>query len=79
MESKQGEMTLIDLAEGASAKIVSIGGRRTARQQLRELGLFPGDTVRVLRRASFGGPLLVECRGTQVAIGRGIAEKVTVE
>jgi Fe2+ transport system protein FeoA len=72
-------MTLVDITEGGNAKIVSIGGGRTARQQLRELGLFPGDTIRVVRYASFGGPLLVECRGTQVAIGRGIAEKVMVE
>jgi Fe2+ transport system protein FeoA len=72
-------MTLVEMNEGAKAKIVAIGGGRSARQQLRELGLFPGDTIRVLRHAAFGGPLLVECRGTQIAIGRGIAEKVTVE
>ncbi len=72
-------MTLAELDEGTHTKIVSIDGGRHARQQLRELGLFPGDTVRLLRRAAFGGPLLVECRGTQIAIGRGIAAKVVIE
>ena len=49
-------MTLVDLDEGKNAKIVLIGGERNTRQQLRELGLFPGDTVRVVRRAALGGP-----------------------
>lgn len=68
-----------NLTDGSESKIKAIGGERNARQQLRELGLFPGDTVRVVRRAAFGGPLLVECRGTQIALGRGIAENVKVE
>lgn len=72
-------MNLSELEEGATAKIVSIGGGHVARQQLRELGLYPGDAVRLVRHAAFGGPLLVECRGTQIAIGRGIAGQVVVE
>ena len=72
-------MNLSELPEGTTAKIVSIGGGGIARQQLRELGLFPGDAVRLVRYAAFGGPLLVECRGTQIAIGRGIAGQVQVE
>lgn len=72
-------MTLVDLDEGKKAKIVLIGGERNTRQQLRELGLFPGDTVRVVRRAALGGPLLIECRGIQIAIGRAIANNVVIE
>ena len=72
-------MNLSELQEGTTAKIVSIGGGLVARQQLRELGLYPGDAIRLVRHAAFGGPLLVECRGTQIAIGRGIAGKVVVE
>lgn len=72
-------MTLADLKEDAQTKIVSIDGGCGVQQQLRELGLFPGDTVRVVRRAMMGGPLLVECRDVQVAIGRRVAKKVRVE
>jgi ferrous iron transport protein A len=70
---------LTQIDEGTNGTIVAIRGERNARQQLRELGLFPGDSVRVIRRAAFGGPLLVECRGTQIAIGLAIAEQVEVE
>lgn len=72
-------MTLAELGEDAKAKIVSIGGGTNVQQQLRELGLYPGDTIRVIRRAAFQGPLLIESRGTQIAIGRAIAENVLVE
>ena len=72
-------MNLSELPEGTTAKIVTIGGGGIARHQLRELGLFPGDAIRLVRHAAFGGPLLVECRGTQIAIGRGIASNVVVE
>ena len=72
-------MTLYDMNEGAHAKIVAIGGGSNTQQQLRELGLYAGDTVRVIRRAAFSGPLLIETRGTQIALGRAIAEQVVVE
>ena len=72
-------MTLADLGEDAQVKIVSIGGGTNARQQLRELGLYPGDTIRVIRRAAFQGPLLIEARGVQIAIGQAIAKDVLVE
>jgi ferrous iron transport protein A len=72
-------MTLAEVDQDQTAKIVMIGGGSNMRQQLRELGLYPGDIVRVLRRAAFQGPLLIESRGTQIAIGRAIAERVQVE
>ncbi len=72
-------MTLAEVKIGVRTKIVSIGDGQNVRQQLRELGIFPGDTVRVVRRAGVGGPLLIECRGIQVAIGRAIAKRVRVE
>ncbi len=72
-------MTLAELKQGETAKVIFIGGGRNAQQQLRELGLYPGDSLRVVRRAQFGGPLLIEFRGMQVAVGRRIAEDVVVE
>ncbi len=71
-------MTLADIQTGVETKIIAIGEEQNIRQQLRELGIFPGDSVRVIRRAGFGGPLLVECRGLQIAIGRKVAKKVRV-
>lgn len=52
------------------------GGRRVARR-LAELGLTPGVHLRVVQDA--GGPLLVSVRDSRVALGRGIASKLSVE
>lgn len=47
-------------------------------RRLADLGFIPGSVVRVLR--SFGsGPLLVEVKGSRVALGRGLAMKILVE
>ncbi len=49
------------------------------RARLAQHGLFTGDRVRVLRVAPLDGPLLVEVNGRELALGRDIASKVSVE
>ena len=51
-------------------------GRKMARR-LAELGLTPGVCLRVVQDA--GGPLLVSVRNSRVALGRGIADRLTVQ
>lgn len=50
-----------------------------ARVKLNQYGLFVGDMVKVVRVAPMGGPILVEVNGREVALGRALAEKITVE
>lgn len=45
--------------------------------RLLELGLTPGTEVRVVQDS--GGPLLLSVRGSRVALGRDLAEKMWVE
>jgi ferrous iron transport protein A len=49
------------------------------RARLSQHGLFAGDRVRVLRVAPLRGPLLIEVNGREIAVGRGVAEKIRVE
>jgi len=60
-------------------KVISISGGWGVRRNLNEVGVHVGDTIQILRRAPFGGPLVVASHGTEVAIGRQMAEKVKVE
>ena len=46
---------------------------------LQQLDIHAGDRVRVLRRAPFGGPLMIDNRGTRVAVSKQLAEKIRVE
>jgi ferrous iron transport protein A len=56
--------------------LVEISARRRLTHRLAELGLTPGVKLRVVQVN--GGPLLVSVRGSRIAIGRGMAEKVMV-
>lgn len=65
--------------DGKKLIITSIDGGRNLNIKLRQYGLFVGDQVRVLRLAPLGGPVLIEVNGREIALGRGIAARITVE
>lgn len=85
-------MPLTELKDGESGVITSIrvgqcrgrggrGGRRRfgLRRRLMEMGLTPGVRVKVVKSAPFHGPLEVLVRGSRLALGSGMAERVFVE
>jgi len=69
--------TLLNVPDGEQARLISVSERLL--RKLRQYGLHPGDTLRVLRSAPLGGPLLVEVNGRELALGRTVAEKLFVE
>ncbi len=87
------ELRLTELRDGESGIINSIkvsrgggqGKRRRARRgwgfrkRLEDMGLTPGTRVRVVKSAPFHGPLEVYVRGSRLAIGKGMAERIFVE
>jgi ferrous iron transport protein A len=60
-------------------RVVMIDGGRRVRAHLNTLGIHIGDWLKVVERAPFRGPVLVEVNGTRVALGRGVAAKIRVE
>ena len=72
-------MNLLDVPKGKSVRVVDFGGGRSLYHKLVQLGLSPGRTVKVLRYAPMGGPLMLDVEGRSVALGRRIAERVEVE
>ena len=71
-------MTLEQLPPGACGRIVSIDVGWGLRRRLEQMGLQLGDLVSVTSRAPFRGPLLICTRGTQTALGRGVARRIEV-
>jgi Fe2+ transport system protein FeoA len=67
---------LSSLLVGQTAKVVSCQAGRDCRARLTSMGLTLGSEVSVVRRGH--GPVLVATRGTRLAIGRGMAEKIFV-
>jgi ferrous iron transport protein A len=78
--SRRVSMVALDQVElRHDAQVMVIDGGRGVRSHLNTLGIHIGDWLRVMERAPFRGPVLVEIHGTRVALGRGIAGKVMVE
>jgi Fe2+ transport system protein FeoA len=73
-------MTSLDsLDPGSTARLVSIGGERSFRCRLMELGLLPGTLVRLIRKVDVGGVLELEVRGCRLSVRHGEARQVMVD
>lgn len=67
-------MGLNDLAVGACARLIQVGGRRAFRRRLMELGLLPGTLVRVVRCVPVSDLVELEVRGCHVSLRRSEAQ-----
>ncbi len=72
-------MRLLEVEQDTWVQVIGVDGGRGLQDKLIQYGFFIGDRVRVLRRAPLGGPLLIEVDGREMALGRGVAEKIKVE
>jgi len=43
------------------------------------MGIHVGDMLQVKRCVSFGGPMLIESRGTSIALSKEYSERIKVE
>ena len=71
------QQLLSDVPVGQNVKLVKIHAGRRLAHRLAELGLTPGVEFSVLQ--DNGGPLVICVRDTRIAIGRGMAKKISVE
>jgi ferrous iron transport protein A len=72
-------LSLYDAVDEAELRILLITGSWEVRRSFNQIGIQPGDRVRVLRHAPFGGPLVIENQGTKVAVGKQLAQQIRVE
>jgi len=88
--TEKAELPLTALRDGESGIVTSVeegrgGGHGRGRggwgfkKRLMDMGLTPGTRVTVVKSAPFRGPLEVSVRGSRLALGRGMAERVFVE
>ena len=85
--SERREVPLTDLKynQTGTVKTIKIGsGRGRGKglefvKRLMDMGLTPGTKVTVVKSAPFHGPLEVLVRGSRLALGRGMAERIFVE
>ncbi len=70
---------LTSMPPGKTFRVLFVRGGRSVVKRLCDLGLTPGTPVSLLRSAPMNGPVEVRLRGCDLALGRGIAEKIYVE
>ncbi len=62
---------------GTTCKIRSFSGGKGMKRHLDDLGLISGDEVTIL--SENGGGLIVKCKGTRMAMNRGLAQHILTE
>ncbi len=67
---------LTAVSTGQSARLKRIDAGKKLTHRLNELGLTPGVKMTIVQ--DNGGPLLVAVRGSRVALGRDMAQKIFV-
>ena len=72
--ARGSSMSLAKKQNGYEGKIDCLAGDDVLLERLRELGFLRGETVRLVGRAPFGEPLLVEVRGMTIALRKVEAE-----
>ena len=72
-----GLLPLADCPRDRDACLRCLMVERCVIHRLLELGLTPGTEVRVVQDS--GGPMLVSVRGSRVALGRDLAQRLWVE
>ena len=71
--------TLEEAEEGKKVRVLHILSGMGVRQHLSAHGIHMGDIILVKRLSAWGGPVLIEVHGSEVALGRGVASRVQVE
>jgi ferrous iron transport protein A len=71
-------ITLDQLPEGHSARVVSVNGTGRVTQRLMEMGVIPGIGVKVIKTGPFGDPIEIRLRGYSLAMRKNEAEAIEV-
>ncbi len=71
------QIPLAMAGSGRKVRLVSVDGGRSVCSHLAALGLIPGVEVEVKRNTP-GGPFILGLKGSQLVIGRGMAQKILV-
>lgn len=71
--------TLNEFAVGESGRIASVNGEGRIRRRLFDMGVTPGATVTLRKKAPLGDPLEVTVRGYELTLRKAEAACVEVD
>ena len=71
--------TLSSLSEGEIAVIQTFNADLNLQSRLVEMGILPGITIRLIKKAPFNGPIELKIRNYEVSLRYGDAEKIIIQ
>lgn len=74
----RAERWLSEVPAGTTVRLRGVDAGRGLAGHLAAMGLVPGVELRMVRNEG-AGPVLVEVKGTRLALGRGMSAKIRVE
>jgi len=72
------DMPLAMVVPGKLVTVTEVRDDRRLQKRLADMGLTLGVQIRVIN-GQMSGPVLIDLRGSRVALGRGIAQKIVVK
>ena len=72
-------MTLKDIKEGQSARVLTVGGGGALRQHFLDMGIIPGTIVKVVKYAPMGDPVEICLHGYELTLRLDDADKIEAE
>ena len=73
------QLTLLELKDGQTASIANIDGGKGVIGKFIAIGIRPGKKIKKISSVFGRGPVTIRIGSTELAIGFGMAAKVTVE
>jgi ferrous iron transport protein A len=70
--------TLENLLDGEKGKVSSVQGEGSITRRLMEMGIVPGEIVKVIKSAPFGDPMEIKVRGYHLAVRRNEAQLIEI-
>ena len=72
-------MTLREVKEGRSARVLTVGGSGALRQHFLDMGIIPGTDIKVVKYAPMGDPVEICLHGYELTLRLDDADKIEVE
>ena len=76
---KEKPITLTQLPINKRGKIINLDGGQGFKRRLRVMGIKEGQIIKIVTKQPFRGPITIAVFGCQMTLGRGMADKITVE
>ena len=73
------QISLDQLPLGTQGVVVRIGGEKAIRRRLLDMGMIPGETVKLKKVAPLGDPLELEVKNYKLSLRKNEASQIIVE